>query len=318
MTRLLGILNVTPDSFSDGGVWEDAAAAIDRGVELHELGADYIDVGGESTRPGAEPIDVDEERRRVLPVVAGLSDRGVPVSIDTMHAEVARAAMDLGARIVNDVSGGLADPGMAPLIAAREVRYIAMHWRGGADQPVRHDDVVAEVRAELKARVAELLVFGVDPERLIVDPGLGFAKDASHNWALLGHLGEFAGLGAGVLVGASRKRFVGELLPPDAPMQDRDAPTAIITALAARSGAWGVRVHDVAASRQALDVWERWERGAEPHRAPAALTAEVGDATRDAPRPEPASDPTPGSGHVDPASGPAEASVPSSEPVAAS
>jgi dihydropteroate synthase len=273
MTRLLGILNVTPDSFSDGGVWEDTAAAIDRGVEQHGLGADYVDVGGESTRPGAASVDVDEERRRVLPVVAGLADRGVPVSIDTMHAAVARAAIDLGARIVNDVSGGLADPDMAPLIAARPVRYIAMHWRGGADQPVRHDDVVAEVRAELKARVAELLVFGVDPDRLIVDPGQGFAKHASHNWALLGHLEQFAGLGAGVLVGASRKRFVGELLPPDAPMEDRDAPSAIITALAARSGAWGVRVHDVAASRQALDVWEHWERGAEPHRASVALTS---------------------------------------------
>lgn len=274
MTRLLGILNVTPDSFSDGGVWGDPAAAIDRGVELHGLGADYVDVGGESTRPGSSPVDPEEERRRVLPVVAGLSDRRVPVSIDTMHASVARAALDLGARLVNDVSGGLADPGMAPLIAARGVPYIAMHWRGGADAPANYGDVVAEVKAELKARVAELLIFGIDPARLIVDPGLGFAKKPSHNWALLGRLPEFAGLGAGVLIGASRKRFVGKLLAPGAPMEDRDAPSAVITALAARSGAWGVRVHDVAASRQALDVWERWDHGAH-HRVeePATLTA---------------------------------------------
>jgi dihydropteroate synthase len=262
MTRLLGILNVTPDSFSDGGVWGDTAAAIDRGVELRELGADYVDVGGESTRPGATPVDPEEERRRVLPVVAGLADRGVPVSIDTMHAATARAALDAGARLVNDVSGGIADPAMAPLVARAGVPYIAMHGRGGADVAPRYDDVVADVKAELKARVAELLVFGVDPGRLIVDPGLGFAKKASHNWALLGHLGEFTGLGAGVLVAASRKRFLGKLLPADAPMEARDAPTAMITALAAQAGAWGVRVHDVAASRQALDVWERWDDGA--------------------------------------------------------
>jgi dihydropteroate synthase len=274
MTRLLGILNVTPDSFSDGGVWGDTQAAIDRGVELHELGADYVDVGGESTRPGAQPVDPEEERRRVLPVVAGLADRRVPVSIDTMHADVARAALDLGARLVNDVSGGLADPAMAPLIAASGVPYIAMHWRGGADVAPHYRDVVADVKAELKARVAELLIFGVDPAKLIVDPGLGFAKKNAHNWALLGHLEEFGRLGGGVLVGASRKRFVGRLLAPDAPMEDRDAPSAIITALAARSGAWGVRVHDVAASRQALDVWERWRHGAESaSREPAALTA---------------------------------------------
>ncbi len=276
MTRLLGILNVTPDSFSDGGVWGDTSAAIDRGVELRELGADYVDVGGESTRPGSAPVDIDEERRRVLPVIAGLADRRVPVSIDTMHAEVARAALDVGARLVNDVSGGLADPEMVPLIAARGVPYIAMHWRGGADVPVDHRDVVAEVKAELKARVAELLVWGVDPAKLIVDPGLGFAKKNIHNWELLGHLEEFARLGSGVLIGASRKRFVGKLLPPDAPFEERDAPTAVITALAARSGAWGVRVHDVAASRTALDVWERWRHGAESTtREPAALTVGV-------------------------------------------
>lgn len=273
MTRLLGILNVTPDSFSDGGVWDDPAAAIDRGVELHELGADYVDVGGESTRPGSTPVDPEEERRRVLPVVAGLADRRVPVSIDTMHAAVARAALDLGARLVNDVSGGLADPAMAPLIVSRGVPYIAMHWRGGADAPPRYDDVVADVKAELKARVAELLIFGVDPANLVVDPGLGFAKRNSHNWALLGHLEEFTRLGGGVLIGASRKRFVGKLLPSDAPAGDRDAPSAVITALAARAGAWGVRVHDVAASRQALDVWERWRRGAESGGSVPALLA---------------------------------------------
>jgi dihydropteroate synthase len=276
MTRLLGILNVTPDSFSDGGVWGDPAAAIDRGVELREQGADYVDVGGESTRPGSTPVDEEEERRRVLPVVAGLSDRRVPVSIDTMHAGVARAALDLGAQLVNDVSGGLADPGMAPLVAASGVPYIAMHWRGGADEPPHYREVVADVKAELKARVAELLIFGIDPAQLVVDPGLGFAKKPSHNWALLGHLEEFTGLGAGVLIGASRKRFVGKLLPGGAPDEDRDAPTAVITALAARSGAWGVRVHDVAASRLALDVWERWQHGAESDLARAAIAAPAG------------------------------------------
>jgi dihydropteroate synthase len=286
MTRLLGILNVTPDSFSDGGVWDDdPAAAIDRGVELRELGADYVDVGGESTRPGARSVDLEEERRRVLPVVAGLADRRVPVSVDTMHAEVARAAVDLGARLVNDVSGGLADPAMVPFIAATGVPYIAMHWRGGADAPAQYTDVVADVKAELKARVAELLVFGVDPARLVVDPGLGFAKKPSHNWALLGHLEEFTRLGAGVLVGASRKRFVGKLLPADAPMEDRDAPSAVITALAARSGAWGVRVHDVAASRQALDVWERWQHGAQSRsERPAALPAPTRAISSEQPR----------------------------------
>jgi dihydropteroate synthase len=277
MTRLLGILNVTPDSFSDGGVWGDPAAAIERGVELRELGADYVDVGGESTRPGAQPVDAEEERRRVLPVVAGLADRRIPVSIDTMHAEVARAALDVGARLVNDVSGGLADPAMAPLIASTGVPYIAMHWRGGADAPPTYRDVVADVKAELKARVAELLIFGVDPAKLIVDPGLGFAKRNAHNWALLGHLEEFTRLGGGVLIGASRKRFVGKVLPPDTPVEERDAPSAVITALAARSGAWGVRVHDVAASRQALDVWERWRHGAEPAAGQqAALTSAAG------------------------------------------
>jgi dihydropteroate synthase len=276
MTRLLGILNVTPDSFSDGGVWGDPAAAIDRGVELREQGADYVDVGGESTRPGSTPVDEEEERRRVLPIVAGLSDRRVPVSIDTMHAGVARAALDLGAQLVNDVSGGLADPGMAPLVAASGVPYIAMHWRGGADEPAHYREVVADVKAELKARVAELLIFGIDPAQLIVDPGLGFAKKPSHNWALLGHLEEFTGLGAGVLIGASRKRFVGKLLHGDASVEDRDAPSAIITALAARSGAWGVRVHDVAGSRQALDVWERWQHGAESDVARPAIAAPSG------------------------------------------
>lgn len=250
----MGILNVTPDSFSDGGRWDATDAAIERGLELRAQGAALVDVGGESTRPGAARVDPDEERARVLPVVAALAQEGVAVSIDTLNASTALAAVEAGAQFVNDVSGGLADDQMARVVADTGVHFAVMHWRGGADARADFADVVAEVRAELKTRVAELVVAGVDPAKIVLDPGLGFGKDPAHNWALLTHLDELASLGHGILVGASRKRFIGALLPEGAPMEDRDLPTAVISALVARQGAWAVRVHDVPSTRLALDV----------------------------------------------------------------
>jgi dihydropteroate synthase len=264
VTIIMGIVNVTPDSFSDGGQYSASGAAIARGVELRDQGATIVDVGGESTRPGALPIAPAEERQRVIPVVEALVREGVSVSIDTMHAETALAAVEAGAQLINDVSGGLADEAMSRVVAETGVHYAVMHWRGGADNEPVYDDVVADVRAELKARVAQLVVAGVDPARILLDPGLGFAKNAEHNWALLGRLDELASLGHGVLVGASRKRFVGALLPEGAPMADRDLPSAVIAALAARSGAWAVRVHDVPSTRLALEVAERWTAGSAP------------------------------------------------------
>jgi dihydropteroate synthase len=260
-TQIMGVLNVTPDSFSDGGRFQDLDDAVEHAVAMAEAGASIIDVGGESTRPGAVPVANPEERQRVIPVVRELVARGITVSVDTMHAATALAAVDAGAEIINDVSGGLADEGMGRVVAETGVHFIAMHWRGGADVEAGYRDVVTEVRAELKARVAELVVRGVEPSRIVLDPGLGFAKDAGHNWQLLARLDELASLGHGILIGASRKRFVGALLPEGAPMEDRDAPTAVISALAARSGAWAVRVHDVPSTRLALDVWEHWQEG---------------------------------------------------------
>ncbi|WP_309709003.1 dihydropteroate synthase [Pseudolysinimonas sp.] len=254
MTIIMGILNVTPDSFSDGGQFDEMDVAIARGLELQHAGAAIVDVGGESTRPGAAKVDPDEEQARVIPVITALSQEGVSVSVDTMNAATALAAVQAGAQLINDVSGGLGDEGMARVVAETGVHYVVMHWRGGADVAPTFGDVVAEVRAELKARVAELVVAGVDPAKIVLDPGLGFGKSAEHNWALLGQLDELASLGHGILVGASRKRFVGTLLPDDATMEDRDLPTAVISALVARQGAWAVRVHDVPATRLALDV----------------------------------------------------------------
>lgn len=258
----MGVLNVTPDSFSDGGKWQNLDDAIAHGVAMSQAGAGIVDVGGESTRPGAVPVATADERKRVMPVVRELVARGITVSIDTMHAETALAAVDAGAEIINDVSGGLGDEGMARVVADTGVHFVAMHWRGGADVQAGYRDVVADVRSELKSRVAQLVVAGVQAERIVLDPGLGFAKDAEHNWQLLARLDELATLGHGILIGASRKRFVGALLPEGAPMEDRDPPTAVISALAARAGVWAVRVHDVASTRLALDVWERWQDGA--------------------------------------------------------
>lgn len=260
MTEILGILNVTPDSFSDGGRWQVLDDAVRHARSMIDQGATWIDVGGESTRPGAAAIDPLEERSRVVPVVRALAENGIPVSIDTRNASTARAAVEAGATMINDVSGGLHDPQMAAVAAQTGAWFVVMHWRGATDAEPVYGDVVAEVRAELKARIAELMVFGVQQERIIIDPGLGFAKTAEHNWQLLGRLEELTAL-APVLVGASRKRFIGAMLPEGSPMADRDAPTAVMSALSARSGAWGVRVHDVSSSRLALDVWDKWEQG---------------------------------------------------------
>lgn len=267
MTRIMGILNVTPDSFSDGGQFESLDAAVAHGVLLRDQGADIVDVGGESTRPGAERVPGEEEQSRVIPVVRELVAAGVEVSVDTMNSETALAAAEAGASIINDVSGGLADPEMYRAVAQTGLTYIAMHWRGpsaGMNDLASYDDVVAEVRDELKARLAEMIVWGVALDRVILDPGLGFAKNADHNWKLLGHLDELATLGQPLLIGASRKRFLGELLPEGAPTTDRDAPTAVISALAGAAGAWGVRVHDVPSTRLALDTLTAWQNGSRP------------------------------------------------------
>ena len=262
----MGVLNVTDDSFSDGGRFLDVDDAVRHGLALAAEGAGIVDVGGESTRPGAIRVDPRVETTRVVPVVKELAAQGITVSIDTMRAEVARAALESGARIVNDVSGGRADPGMAPLVAEAGVPWVLMHWRPtSADRPheaPHYRDVVADVRAELLAAVDDAVSAGVDPAKLIIDPGLGFAKTGQHNWALLRALPQFVATGIPVLLGASRKRFLGKLLagsdqmvrPPDG----RETATAVISALAALHGAWGVRVHDVRATVDALKVVQAW------------------------------------------------------------
>lgn len=260
---VMGVLNVTPDSFSDGGRYLSLDDALAHGVDMWSAGADLVDVGGESTRPGAARIDAETEIARILPVVRGLSAAGVAVSVDTTRARVAEAALDAGARLVNDVSGGLADPDMARLVASADVPWVLMHWRGHSDNMdslATYDDVVTDVRDELRARVDAAVAAGVDESALVLDPGLGFAKRAEHNWALLRHLDVLRGLGLPVLVGASRKRFLGSLLadrdgrarPPDG----REDATAVISAMVASAGAWGVRVHDVTRSLDAVAVAE--------------------------------------------------------------
>ena len=257
--QVMGVLNVTPDSFSDGGCFAEPGAAIAHGLAMHAAGADWVDVGGESTRPGADRVEPDEECSRVVPVVAELAAAGVQVSVDTTRAEVAAAALDAGALLVNDVSGGLADAGMAGLVAARGVPWVLMHWRGHSREmyaAARYGDVVTEVCAELTARVEDVVAAGVDPAQLVLDPGLGFAKNADHNWALLAGLDRLVGIGLPLLVGASRKSFLGRLLagPDGTPRaaEQRDAATLATTVLAAQAGAWGVRVHDAGPSVDAV------------------------------------------------------------------
>lgn len=270
-TVIMGVLNVTPDSFSDGGRWLDPAIAVAHGTRMHRDGADIVDVGGESTRPGAQRIDAEEELARVVPVVAGLVAAGVPVSIDTTRPRVAAEALEAGACLVNDVSGGRADPQMLDWLASVDVPYIAMHWRGPSDVMASlavYDDVVAEVVAELQQRLDALDSAGVDLDRVVLDPGIGFAKEADHNWMLLREFASLQALGHPVLVGASRKRFLGSLLsePGGQPraVEQRDYATDAITALAAGAGAWGVRVHDVRGSRDAVAVATAWREGRAP------------------------------------------------------
>jgi dihydropteroate synthase len=258
---VMGVLNVTPDSFSDGGRYLHLDDALSHGVEMWRDGADLIDVGGESTRPGADRIAPDVEIARILPVIKDLAAAGVVVSVDTTRARVAEAALTAGAVVVNDVSGGLADPDMARVVADAGVPWILMHWRGYSkdmDSLATYDDVVADVRAELSARVDAALAAGVSADALALDPGLGFAKRAEHNWSLLRRLDVVMDLGFPVLVGASRKRFLGSLLAdkqgvPRSPDGREDA-TAAISALVAAAGAWGVRVHDVRRSLDAVKV----------------------------------------------------------------
>lgn len=255
--ELWGVLNVTPDSFSDGGRFVDPEAALAQGRRLVAEGASVVDVGGESTRPGAEPVTPQVERERVLPVVAALASEGIRVSIDTMHASTAAAAVEAGAAIVNDVSGGLADPAMLETVAALRAQYVLMHWRGPSStwhEVSEYGWAPQEVTNELMGRWHAALEAGVQPERLWVDPGLGFAKRPEHNWQLLADLGTLRSIGARVLLGASRKRFLGALLPDDAPLDERDLLTAVVSALAA-GHVDALRVHDVRSSARALDVW---------------------------------------------------------------
>ncbi|OJV23551.1 MAG: dihydropteroate synthase [Actinobacteria bacterium 69-20] len=258
---VIGVVNVTPDSFSDGGKWLDTDAAIAHGLQLVADGAAIVDVGGESTRPGAHRVDAATERARVVPVIAALTAAGVTCSVDTSRAAVAEAAIDVGVAIVNDVSGGMADPDMARVVAAARVPWILMHWRGPSDvmQSLAHyGDVVADVTRELRLRVDAAVAAGVDERSLILDPGLGFAKEAEHNWEVLRRLDELVRTGWPILIGASRKRFLGSLLagrdgtprPPDG----REIATAAISLLAAEQGVWAVRVHDARSTADALAV----------------------------------------------------------------
>jgi dihydropteroate synthase len=264
----MGVVNVTPDSFSDGGQWFGAEAAIKHGLDLVAQGADIVDVGGESTRPGAQRVSAEEELRRIGPVVTELVRAGVPTSIDTMRAPVAEFALKAGVQLVNDVSGGLADPDMPRLVAAAGVSYVVVHWRGHShDMYSRavYTDVVAEVRAELARRVDAVVAVGVDPGRIVIDPGLGFGKRPEHNWPILTSLAEIGRLGGRafpVLIGASRKRFLGLLLAgPDGtprPFDGCDEANVAISALAATAGAWCVRVHQVPGNADAVRVAAAW------------------------------------------------------------
>lgn len=257
---VMGVLNVTPDSFSDGGSYLTVEESVAHAMRLVSEGADVIDVGGESTRPGALRTSEQEELGRVVPVIRILASRGIPVSVDTMRASVAAAAVEAGAAFVNDVSGGLADPDMARCVAALKVPYVAMHWRGHSDRmesKSRYCDVVATVRDELHRRMDSLVAAGISPEQIILDPGLGFAKTTAHNWALLRRFDELATLGAPLLVGASRKRFLAGLFPDTSgAMADRDLATAAVSALVAARGAACVRVHDVRPTVAAVRVVE--------------------------------------------------------------
>jgi dihydropteroate synthase len=268
---LMGVVNVTPDSFSDGGLWDTPGAAVTHGRALLADGADVLDIGGESTRPGATRPVVEEEVDRVVPVIRILAADGARVSVDTMRSEVAEQALDAGATIVNDVSGGLADPRILDVVAASDATYVCMHWRGHSDrmQDLAAYDVpggvVAAVRDELCDRVDAARAAGIPDERIVLDPGLGFAKKASHNWTLLAGLSVLQSLGFPLLVGASRKSFLGTLLAgadgTPRPVDDREDATTALTVLLAQQRVWGIRVHDVRAASDALRTLRRWEQG---------------------------------------------------------
>jgi dihydropteroate synthase len=289
----MGVVNVTPDSFSDGGEWFSPEAGVRHGLELLGEGADILDVGGESTRPGSARVPEDQELARVLPVIERLAAVGAVVSVDTTRARVAERAVAAGARIVNDVSGGPADPEMGRAVAETRAAYVCMHWRGHADvmdSLQGYDDVVVDVRDELAARLAMLEAEGVRAGQVIVDPGLGFAKSGDLNWPLLARLDALQELGRPVLVGASRKRFLGRLLaasqrdpstgarPDPVPPLARDDATAAISALAAAAGAWAVRVHAAQASHDAVRVASAWARGGAPAGPPSAAVTESASA----------------------------------------
>jgi dihydropteroate synthase len=249
---VMGILNVTPDSFADGGRHNDFEAAVHRAHEMLEEGVDIIDIGGESTKPGAERVSEAEEFDRVIPVIKELAKSGVRISIDTMRASTARAAIEAGAQIINDVSGGLADPKMLTTAAELQVPYIAMHWRGHSkdmNSLAVYDDVVKDVISELKERISAALDAGITEDKLIIDPGLGFAKDAQHNWDIIDSIDQFVAMGYPVLIGASRKRFLGGDNP-----DEREAATIRLTKRLSTSGIWGVRVHSVKPHKDALKV----------------------------------------------------------------
>ena len=262
----MGVLNVTPDSFSDGGLWLEPEAAIAHGLELVAQGADLVDVGGESTRPGALRVEPEEERRRVVPVIRELASRGVTVSVDTMNAATAAAAVAAGARVINDVSGVLSDPAILDVAADANVDIVLGHWRGHSDDMYAHaqyGDVSREIVTELVDRMEAAAAAGIAPSRVILDPGIGFAKHGDQNWQALRGLSALVGVGPRVLVGTSRKRFLADLLEQGdagpATEQRRDLATAVASVLAAQAGVWAVRVHDVAATRDALRVARAWK-----------------------------------------------------------
>lgn len=262
----MGIVNATPDSFSDGGRYLDADAAIEHGRALIAAGAHIIDIGGESTRPGAVRVAVSEEQDRVLPVITALAAQGIAVSIDTMNSATAAAAMDAGARYVNDVSGGLADPDMLAAVAAGSADVIVGHWRGPSDEMyarAEYTDLAREVTVELGDRVRAAAAAGISPDRIILDPGIGFGKTPEQSWQTLHHLSRIRALGFRVLVGTSRKRFLTTALGDDATEQQRDLATAVTSVLAAQAGAWGVRVHNVSETRDALAVLGAWSEAGE-------------------------------------------------------
>jgi dihydropteroate synthase len=262
-TLVMGILNVTPDSFADGGRHFDFESAINHAKEMISEGVDIIDVGGESTRPGADRVTEEIERDRVIPVITELAELGVTLSIDTTRANIAQAAIGAGATIVNDVSGGLADPKMAALIASNPtIQYVVMHWRGHSkdmQKAAEYQNVVSEVKDELDERVIALTKSGVLPEQIILDPGIGFAKSSTHNWELLKNIDRLNLLGFPILVGVSRKRFLGDLLGASA-ADDRESASIALTTYLAKAGVWGVRTHSVKPHRDAIAVVEEMRK----------------------------------------------------------